>query len=148
MMTKKSGFTMVEILLVLVLVSCGLLPVYTMMRSGQKRIARADSRTIATLFGASALELARTLGYDRAQKLAKDEDFKELQRIADKNGYQIAFDPVLQEITPKPEDAESTYLLRIRITVSAKNDKPQGNNKDVPVLTFVTILTDPRYNFY
>ena len=119
-----------------------------MMRSGQKRIARADSRTIATLFGASALELARTLGYDRAQKLAKDEDFKELQRIADKNGYQITFDPVLQEITPKPEDAESTYLLRIRITVSAKNDKPQGNNKDVPVLTFVTILTDPRYNFY
>lgn len=137
---------MVEILLVLVMISCGLLPVYTLMRSGQQRISRADSRTIATLFGASALELARTLGFDRAQKLHKDDDFVELQHVAYKNGYEIGFEPVLQPILPKPADADDTNLLRIKITVASKNKKASGN--DIPVLTFVTILTDPRYNSY
>ena len=143
---KRHGFSMVEILVVLVLISCGLLPVYSLMRSGQQRISRADSRTIATLFGASALELARTLGYDKAQKLHKDDDFMELQHIADKNGYEIGFEPVLQPVTPLPAGSKPLFLLRIKITVASKHKKQAGN--DVPVLTFVTILTDPGYNFY
>ena len=61
---SKKAFTMVEILLVLVLVSCGLLPVYSLLRTGQQRISRADTKTIATMFGASALELARSIGFD------------------------------------------------------------------------------------
>lgn len=143
---KNNGFTMVEILLVMVLISCGLLPVYSLLRSGQQRIGRADNRVIATLIGASALELAKTLGYDKAQKLHKDEDFMELQYIADKNGYEILFDPVLQPVSPLPEGAKPLYLLRIRITVKSKHLKSKEN--DIPDLTFVTILTDPRYNFY
>lgn len=144
---KKKGFTMVEILLVLVLISCGMLPVYSLIRSGQQRIMRADNRVIATLLGASALELARTLGYDKAQKLHKDDDFMELQLIADKNGYEIVFDPVLQPVSPLPEGAKPLYLLRIRIVVKSKHLRADKSN-DIPDLTFVTILTDPRYNYY
>jgi hypothetical protein len=132
--------------LVLVLISCGLLPIYSLIRSGQQRISRADTRIVATMMGASALELARTLGYDKAQKLHKDDDFMELQYIADKNGYEILFDPVLQPVTPLPEGAKPLYMLRIRITVKSKHEKVKGN--EIPDLTFVTILTDPRYNFY
>mgnify|MGYP003294320544 CR=1 FL=1 len=142
---KKRAFSMVEILVVIVLISAGILPIYTLMRSGQKRIVRADSRTIATLFGASALELARTLGYDKAQKLHKDDDFMQLQHIAVKNGYEIGFEPVFQPVSPLPEGAKPLNLLRIKVTVASKH---RTSTSDVPVLTFVGILTDPRYNFY
>ncbi len=143
---RVKAFTLIEILIVLVLISCGLLPVYSLIRSGQNRISRADNRTIATLFGSSALELARTLGYDRAQKLHKDEDYKELQHYALKNGYELSYEPVLQPISPLPEGAKQSYLLRIRVSVKAMHQMTTG--KDVPDLTFVTILTDPRNNYY
>lgn len=136
---------MIEILVVLVLISCGLLPIYTLVRSGQQRISRADTRTIATLFGTSAIELARTLGFSKAQKLHKDDDYLELQHIADKNGYELTCDPALQPVSNLPPGAKPLYLLRVKVTVAQKHSKAIG---DVPVLTFVTILTDPRYNFY
>ena len=118
---------------------------YSLMTSGQKRITRADTRTIATLFGTSAIELARTLGYDKAQKLHKDEDFLELQKTADKNGFELQFEPTLQPVTPLPPKAKPMFLLRVKIIVVSKHKKAES---DVPVLTFVTIITDPRYNFY
>lgn len=144
---KTKGFTIVEVLLVLVLISCGLLPVYSLLKSGQQRITRADTRTIATLFGASALELARSLGYDKAQKLHKDEDFLELVATADKNGYEICEPQIsLQPVLPLPEGAKELYLLKIQITVRSKHHKTSGT--DIPDLTFVTLLTDPRYSYY
>lgn len=142
---KKLGFTMVEILVVIVLISCGILPIYTIMQSGQKRIVRADSRTIATLLGASGIELARSLGYDKAQKIQNDDDYNELLLTADKNGYEIGYECVLQPVTPLPEGAKPMNLLRVKVTVAAKHKK---GTSDVPMLTFVTIITDPRYNFY
>ncbi len=142
---RNKAFSLVEILIVIMMISAGILPIYSLIRSGQKRIVRADTRTIATLFGTSALELARTLGYDKAQKLHNDDDFIELQKTADKNGFELAFDQVLHSVAPLPEGAKPMYLLRIRITVTSKVRTAQS---DVPVLTFVTILTDPRYNYY
>ena len=142
---KNKAFSLVEILIVIMMISAGILPIYSLMRSGQKRIVRADTRTMATLFGTSALELARTLGYDKAQKLQKDDDFLELQKTADKNGFEIHFEPTLQPVTPLPPKAKPMFLLRIKISVVSKHKKAES---DVPVLTFVTILTDPRYNFY
>jgi type II secretory pathway pseudopilin PulG len=138
---KSAAFSLVEILIVIMMISAGILPIYSLVRSGQKRIVRADTRTIATLFGTSALELARTLGYDKAQKLHNDDDFIELQKTADKNGFELAFEPVL----PLPPGAKPMFLLRIKITVTSKFRTAES---DVPVLTFVTLLTDPRYNFY
>ncbi len=142
---KKSGFSLVEILVVLVMISAGILPIYSLMKSGQKRIVRADTRTMSTLFGTSALELARTLGYDKAQKLQNDKEFQELQKTAQKNGFELRFEPTLQPIEPLPPGAKRAFLLRIKITVVSKYKKSES---DVPVLTFVTILTDPRYNYY
>lgn len=142
---RNAGFSLVEILIVIMMISAGILPIYSLMRSGQKRIVRADTRTMATLFGTSAIELARTLGYDKAQKLHKDDDFIELTKTADKNGFELRFEPTLQPVTPLPPKAKPMFLLRIKISVISKHKKAES---DVPVLTFVTILTDPRYNFY
>ena len=142
---RKRAFSLVEILIVIMMISAGILPIYSLMRSGQKRIVRADTRTMATLFGASALELARTLGYDKAQRLQKDEDFLELQKTADKNGFELRFEPTLQPVTPLPQGAKPRFLLRIKISVVSKYKTAEA---DVPVLTFVSILTDPRYNYY
>ena len=142
---RNHAFSLVEILIVIMMISAGILPIYSLMRSGQKRIVRADTRTIATLFGASALELARTLGYDKAQNLHKDEDFLELQKTADKNGFELRFEPTLQPVVPIPPGAKPLNLLRIKISVVSKHKTAES---DVPVLTFVSILTDPRYNFY
>lgn len=142
---RNSAFSLVEILIVIVMISAGILPIYSLMRSGQKRIVRADTRTMATLFGTSALELARTLGYDKAQRLHKDDDFLTLQKTAEKNGFEIRFEPTLQPVTPIPQGAKPLFLLRIKITVVSKHKTAES---DVPVLTFVSILTDPRYNFY
>ena len=144
---NRKAFTMVEILVVLVLISCGLLPVYSLLKSGQQRISRADNRIISTLMGASVLELARTLGYDKAQKIAKDDDFVDLQIIADKNGYEIS-EPncSLTLIEPAPEGSKAQYLLKVEVVVRAKHQQVKGN--EIPDLTFVTVLTDPRYNYY
>ena len=147
---KTKAFTLVEILLVLVLISCGLLPIYSLLRSGQQRIGRADSRTIATLIGASALELARTLGYDRVKynnKLAKDDDFRILQQIADKNGY-ILDPPIIDNSRHIKLPGEDKYVdfVIVKIIVRSKHEK--SISKDVPDLAFVTILTDPRFNSY
>ncbi len=143
--SKKQAFSLVEILIVIMMISAGILPIYSLMQSGQKRIVRADTRTMATLFGTSALELARTLGYDKAQRLHKDEEFLELQKTADNNGFELRFEPTLQPVTPLPQGAKPLSLLRIKITVVSKHKTAES---DVPVLTFVSILTDPRYNFY
>lgn len=145
LINRKQGFSLVEILIVIMMISAGILPIYTLMRSGQQRISRADTRTMATLFGTSALELARTTGYDRAQKLDQDEEFQELIKTADENGFEISFEPILQPVTPLPLNAKPLFLLRIKITVAAKRRQASA---DIPVLTFVTILTDPRYNYY
>ncbi len=138
---------MVEILLVLVLVSCGLLPVYSLLRAGQQRISRADNRTISTLIGSSVLELARALGYDKAQKIHKDDQFIELRSIANKNGYDIS-EPqcTLSPIEPTPKGAKPQYLLKVEVTVRANHEQVKGN--DIPDLTFVTVLSNSRYNFY
>lgn len=141
----KAAFSLIEVLVVVMLISAGILPIYTLIRSGDKQIKRADTRTIATLFGTSAIELARTLGYDKAQKLQKDPDFLQLVKTAKKNGFDIHFEPTLQPVVPLPKGAKPMFLLRIKITVVATHKKTKA---DVKVLTFVTILTDPRYNFY
>jgi len=143
--TDKRAFSLVEILIVIMMITAGILPIYSLMQSGQKRIVRADTRTMATLFGASAVELARTLGYDKAQKLHNDEEYMELVKTADKHGFEMHFEPTLQPVTPLPKDAKPLFLLRIKITVVSKHRTAET---DVPVLTFVSILTDPRYNYY
>ncbi len=143
---NRKGFSMVEVLLVIVLISCGLLPVYSLLRSGQQRISRADTRTIATLFGASALELARTLGYDKAQRLEKDDDFIELQNMADRNGYEVFSNVTRLKVEPLPENAKELFFVKVVITVKSKRQARAGN--EIPDLTFVTLITDPRYNYY
>lgn len=141
----RRAFSLIEILIVIVMISAGILPIYSLMQSGQRRIVRADTRTMATLFGTSAIELARTLGYDRAQKLHNDEEYLELQKTAEKNGFEMHFEPTLQPVTPLPKGAKPLFLLRIKITVVSKHRTAEA---DVPVLTFVSILSDPRYNYY
>ena len=147
---KRVGFTLVEILVVLVLISCGLLPIYSLIRNGQQRIGRADARTLATLFGASALELSRAVGFDRAQKIAKDDDFLELQYYADKNGYEIIPNVYPLSVEPLPEGAKPMYILRVQFLVKPKHKKESTAtvHTDVPEMQFVTLLTDPRNNFY
>ena len=142
---ERKGFSLVEILIVIMMITAGILPIYSLMQSGQKRIIRADTRTMATLFGTSAIELARTIGYDKAQKLQNDEEYMELVKTADKNGFEMHFEPTLQPVTPLPKDAKPLFLLRIKITVVSKHRTAET---DVPVLTFVSLLTDPRYNYY
>ncbi|NLI77703.1 MAG: prepilin-type N-terminal cleavage/methylation domain-containing protein [Candidatus Riflebacteria bacterium] len=139
-----AAFSLIEVLVVVMLISAGILPIYSLIKSGQKRIVRADTRVMATLFGTSALELARTLGYDRAQKLDADQDFLELKENANKNGFNLEFVPNLQPLLPLPQGAKPMFLLRIQIVVSPIN----RTFSDTPTLRFVTILTDPRYNYY
>lgn len=141
---SRAAFSLIEVLVVVMLLSAGILPIYSLMKSGQRRIVRADTRVIATLLGASALELARTLGYDRAQKLPLEKDFVELKENASKNGFNLEFSHNLQPLVPLPKGAKKVYLLRIIITVTAIG----RTFTDIPALRFVTILTDPRYNYY
>ena len=145
---KRKGFTLVEILVVLVLISCGLLPIYSLIRNGQQRISRADSRTLATLFGASALELCRAVGFDRAIKIANDNDFKELKDVADKNGYEIIPNIVPLNVEPLPPGAKPMYSLQVQFVVKAKHQKAANPAKDVPESKFVTLIIDPRHNYY
>ena len=144
-MRNTKAFSLVEILVVVMMISAGILPIYTLLQTGQQRIIRADTRTMATLFGTSALELARTVGYDRAQKLEDEDEYQQLLDTAKENGFEIAFEPTLQPVEPLPEGAKPLFLLRIRITVTSTHRQAQA---DTPVLNFVTILTDPRYNYY
>jgi len=139
-----SGFSLVEVLIVVMLISAGILPIYSLIKSGQKRLTRADTRTLATLFGSSAIELARTLGYEKAQKLNMDRDFKELQENAKKNGYDLIPSAQKQEIRVSP-GAKPTALLRVEVLVKSRN---RTLLSDAPELRFITILTDTRYNFY
>ncbi|HEY9071631.1 MAG TPA: prepilin-type N-terminal cleavage/methylation domain-containing protein [Candidatus Ozemobacteraceae bacterium] len=141
---RRSAFSLIEILVVVMLLSAGILPIYSLMKSGQRRIVRADTRVIATLYGASAIELARTLGYARAQKLNMEKDFVELRENAAKNGFNLEFACNLQPLLPLPKGAKPVHLLRVIVTVTANN----RTFTDIPVLRFVTILTDPRYNYY
>ena len=143
---KTKAFTLIEILVVLVLISCGLLPIYSLMRHGRQRITRTDSKTLATLFGASALDLARTIGFDRAQKINKDDDFLELQYMADKNGYELVAEPALFNVKPLPEKAKPMELLRVIVKIKAK--RKTESEKEAPELVFFTLLSDPRHNFY
>lgn len=141
---RNFAFTLIEILVVVMLISAGILPLFSLMRSGQQRIMRADTRVMATLYGASALELARTLGYDRAQRLDQEKDFIELQENANKNGFNIEFQAALQPLSPIPPGTKQTFLLRILVVVSSNS----RTTAEIPPLKFVTILSDPRANFY
>ncbi len=150
MKTKTKAFTLVEILVVLVLISCGLLPIYSLLRSGQQRIGRADSRTIATLIGASALELARTLGYDRVKynnRLANDDDFEILKHIAKKNGY-ILEPPIIDNSHQVRIPGEDKYVDFVIVKIIVRSNHEKAVSNDIPDLAFVTILTDPRFNSY
>lgn len=129
------------------LISVGILPVYSLLKTGQQRIVRADIRVMATLYGVSALELARTLGYDRAQKLNNELEFIELKESAAANGFEIKFEPTLQPIVPLPPGAKPMFLLRVRITVESVR-RAAGDSEIIPSMDFVTILSDPRHNFY
>ena len=126
------------------LVSVGILPIYSIIKGGQRRIVRADTRTLATLFGSSAIELAKTLGYEKSQKLIVDRDFKELQENAKKNGYELIPSTQKKELKV-PTGSRPTGLLRVEIRVKSIN---RISAVDAPELKFLTILTDPRYNFY
>ncbi len=126
------------------LVSVGILPIYSIIKGGQRRIVRADTRTLATLFGSSAIELAKTLGYEKSQKLIVDRDFKELQENAKKNGYELIPSTQKKELKV-PAGSRPTGLLRVEIRVKSIN---RISAVDAPELKFLTILTDPRYNFY
>lgn len=143
---RKKAFSLVEILVVIVMISAGILPIYSLIHSGQKRISRADTRILATLFGTSAIELARTLGYDKAQRMENDEDYLELKATAEKNGFEMDIDKALHKVEPIPKNATEMYLLRIKITVAPKNRSAIPETAEVP--TFMTILTDPRYSYY
>ena len=126
------------------LISAGILPIYSLIKGGQKRIMRADTRTLSTLYGSSAVELAKTLGYQRAAFMDKEKDFDDLCDNAQRNGFQIIFSSKKIGIEPLPVGAKPQYLLRVDILVKAINRA----FSDVPELSFVTILTDPRVNFY
>ena len=139
-----AAVTLIEILIVVMLLSAGILPIYSLIKSGQKRIIRADTRVMATLFGSSAIELARTVGYDRAQKLDQEKEFIELRETAQKNGFNLEFAANLQPLLPVPQGAKPMFLLRVQIVVSPIS----RSVTDSPPLTFVTILSDPRSNFY
>lgn len=146
---QESGFSLIEVLLVIMLISAGILPIYSLIQSGQKRIIRADAKTLATLYGASAVELARTLGYDRIMQLKSDKiddekDYKELIENAKKNGFDVIFNKTLQALPAHVANAKPIYLLRVEFTIKSTHRIVT----DSPVLKFVAILTDPRFNFY
>lgn len=143
---KNKAFSLVEILIVIVMISAGILPIYSLIHTGHKRIARADTRILATLFGTSAVELARTLGYDKAQRMQNDEEFLELVDTADKNGFTMEMMQSKEAIRPLPKGAAETFLLKVVITVTPKNRTAIPATAEVP--TFMTILSDPRYSYY
>ncbi|MFZ2956779.1 MAG: prepilin-type N-terminal cleavage/methylation domain-containing protein [Candidatus Ozemobacteraceae bacterium] len=140
----RKAFSLLEVLIVVMLISAGILPIYSLIKGGQKRIVRADSRTMATLYGASATELARTIGFDKALKLDEDKDYIDLRENAKKNGFDLAFSKTLQPLGNPTQSSKQVFLLRIEIMVRNFN----RTFTDSPELRFVTILTDPRFNFY
>jgi len=148
-MNRRPGFSLIELLIVVMLISAGILPIYSLIKSGQKRISRADTRTLATLFGASAVEMIRTIGFDKVatKNINEDPDFKELAANARKNGFEIQT-TILKIPIALPgrfRGSRPPELLRVDIEVIAVN---RTAIVDVPKLKFVTVLSDPRYNFY
>lgn len=140
----RGGFSLIEILIVIMLISGAILPIYSIIKSGQQRIGRADTRTLATLFGSSAIELAKTLGYEKVQTLPMDRDFQALMENAQKNGYDIIPSTTQQSLKVNP-GARPTSLIRVEIKIKSRSRTLMA---DIPELTFVTILSDSRYNFY
>ncbi|MBF0498522.1 MAG: prepilin-type N-terminal cleavage/methylation domain-containing protein [Candidatus Riflebacteria bacterium] len=142
--SSKRGFSLLEVLIVVMLISAGILPIYSLIKSGQKRIVRADTRTMGTLYGASAIELARTIGFDKALKLDEDKDYIDLRDNAKKNGFDLAFSKTLQPMGNQSQSTRQVFLLRVEILVRNFN----RTLSDSPEQKFMTILTDPRFNFY
>ena len=135
-----------EILVVIVMISAGILPIYSLIRFGTKKNFKSRHKNTCNSFGTSAIELARTLGYDKAQRMVNDEDYQELVATAAKNGFEMEMEQVLHKVEPIPKNATEMYLLRIKITVAPKNRSAIPETAEVP--TFMTILTDPRYSYY
>ncbi len=141
---RRRGFSLIEVLMVLMLISTAILPIYSLIKSSQKRIVRADEKTLATLFGASALELARTLGFEKAQNLEREKEFQELVDSARKNGFDLKFEQNMVPVGALPGTLKQVFLLRIKITISSIGRAIT----DSPTLTFYSILSDPRFTFY
>ena len=147
-MNRRSAFSLIEVLVVVMLISAGILPIYSLIKSGQRRIVRADIRTIATLYGASAMELARTLGFDRSQKLADEKDFLDLIESARKNGLEMRLN-LSRSPLPSDKGLKPNFLLRVEVYVKRMGHTAFGDtHPDFPELRFYTILSDPRYNYY
>ena len=50
--------------------------------------------------------------------------------------------------TPLPPGAKPMYILQVQFVVKAKHQKAANPANDVPESKFVTLIIDPRHNYY
>lgn len=143
-MTKYKAFTMVEILVVIVMISAGILPIYSLLHSSNKRVANTDTRVLATIIGTSAIELARTIGYDKINNLESDQDFVNLKDNALKNGFEIG-QPEIYPADIKSKNQTVEQMIMVVIKIQPKNRPGQTKEQIIP---FMTLLTNPRASTY
>ena len=154
---KKYGFTIMEILLVVMMISAGILPIYSLIHSSNKRLANTDTKIIATIIGSSAIEMAKTIGFEKAKlrqgtiisqnnydDIAKyyDEDFAILLQNAAKNGYNVNLQ--ISPLTSIKQDESGSSIedvIRLIVIVEPKEKNVNGKQQ---VLKFTTLLTDSR----
>ncbi|MFC1742704.1 hypothetical protein ACFL35_01830, partial [Candidatus Riflebacteria bacterium] len=142
------SMTLIEILIVIMLMTSGIIPVFRLLSSGRKRIKRAEEKTLATIVAASAIELFRTSGYEEADKLKSSPDYRRIEHEAKEN--HLAIDYKVYRLGSKKAGANTLTgrpvpLKQVVVTVRdiTKNKKDQKRDT---ILT--TILVDPREALY
>ena len=144
----KKAFTMMEILVVIVLISAGVLPIYSLLHASNRRVANTDTRVLATIIGTSAIELVKTIGYDKIsaniENLESDNDFKILVDNARKNGFEI-LQPEITSADIKCKNEIVEQMIMVVIKVQPKNRPGQTKEQIIP---FMTLLTNPRASYY
>jgi len=149
------AFTLIEILVVIVLISAGILPIYSVLTRGQKQIIRSDTRSTGALYGASVIELSRTLGYDFMSRLSslgsgieeattQSEEFAAIYAEAEENGYSISLSVQAQELFGGVQDVKRSLLL-VTVTV-----EPKHRSVSLPIepVELFTLISNPRASFY
>lgn len=148
MLIVKKAFTMMEILVVIVMISAGVLPIYSLLHSSNRRVANTDTRVLATIIGTSAIELVKTIGYDKIsaniENIELDTDFQNLRDNAQKNGFEL-LQPEITVTDIKCKNEVVEQMIMVVIKVQPKNRPGQTKEQIIP---FMTLLTNPRSSYY
>jgi len=145
---SRAGFTIIEILITLVLVTLLFIPIVQLMQLGTKRVYRGGDETLATIYAADIIELIRggpyEAFYENGQKEEKGLDLKE---VFGRSPFFKGYDPssyidrftIAVDVGPAGE-IPPKKLKQVRVTVAWK-ERTTENPKSIKMVTFYSPST-------